>query len=403
MNVKIAIGALSLLINIQCVFASDSEKVEDCPASQGHVIIKNLLQSHQGELKKPCIKRTFNKNYRSAISAVYSPDGLQVAVGGTSEVFLYNVESGELLHTFKDQDRLVYSLAYNTNGSLLASGSMGNMVAIWDTKKRTLVDKLTGHDRFVLSVDYSSDDLWLASGSYDKTIILWDAASGKLVHRLVGHDERVLSLAFRPDNKQLASGSADNTVILWDVATGKLVNRLTGHNDLIFSLAYIPNSSWLVSGSYDKTAILWNVVSGKRFQTLTGHSKALSSIACHPNGSQIASGSYDETVILWDVATGNPLYKLEHERSISSLDFSPAGSELLVGTNLMGEASQHNIAIWSIPNPAKIAKVAHICSRLAQQHDSASIGKDADEVAERETHVQQLHALLPSEPKECNF
>ncbi len=60
-----------------------------------------------------------------------------------------------------------------------------------------------GHIRAVLSVAFSSDGKMLASGSEDDTIKLWDAGSGNLIRTLQGNTDGV-SMAFSPDGKMLA-------------------------------------------------------------------------------------------------------------------------------------------------------------------------------------------------------
>ncbi len=166
-----------------------------------------------------------------------------------------------------------------------------------------LVRSLEGHERVVTSLAFDSVGRTLASGSGDKTVRLWEVASGKLLRTLEGRYSLVLSVAFDPAGRTLASGSMDHTVMLWEVASGKLLRTLEGHKSFITSVAFDPAGQTLASGSNDHTVMLWEVASGKLLRTLEGHTGIVNAVALCVDGRLLASKSGDGTLRLWNCKT----------------------------------------------------------------------------------------------------
>jgi WD40 repeat protein len=68
----------------------------------------------------------------------------------------------------------------------------------------------------VLGLAFNPEGTRLATACGDHTIRLWDVATGKEVCELRGHEAYVHAVAFSPDGTRLASASGDSTVRIWD-------------------------------------------------------------------------------------------------------------------------------------------------------------------------------------------
>ena len=76
----------------------------------------------------------------------------------------------------------------------------------------------------VYSVAYSSDGNIVAAGLADNTIRIWNARTFEETYEpLKGHSGHVLCVAFSPDSQFIASGSRDSSIRLWNVETGENV------------------------------------------------------------------------------------------------------------------------------------------------------------------------------------
>jgi WD40 repeat protein len=123
----------------------------------------------------------------------------------------------------------------------------------------------------VLSIAFNSKGTQIASGSHDTSIKLWDLQTGTLLKTFhpvpppysvcFSSEGGVNSVAFSPDGSKLASASREEThsIMIWDIHTGSRVETLIGHTDWVNSVAFSPNGKQLISGSSDDTFKLWNM------------------------------------------------------------------------------------------------------------------------------------------------
>ncbi len=86
--------------------------------------------------------------------------------------------------------------------------------------------QINGHRDFVRSVAWNHDGTQLASGSSDNTIKIWKVDTGTLLHTLNDHRGWVNSVAWNPDGTQLASGSADKTIKIWNIEKERLIKTI---------------------------------------------------------------------------------------------------------------------------------------------------------------------------------
>ncbi|MFB2973273.1 protein kinase [Aerosakkonema sp. BLCC-F183] len=235
----------------------------------------------------------------------------------------------------------VTSVAFNRDGTTLASGSADRSINIWEWETGKLIHKLNGHTDTITSVVFSPDGKILASGSADKTLKIWQADTGKLIYSISGHSVTVFSVAFSPDGQMLASGSGDGTIKLWHTVTGKMLDVLTGHSDFVESVAFSRDGSFLASGSWDNTIKIWNIGSRKLLHSLTGHSGSVWSIALSPDAKTFASNSGDNSIKIWYMATGQLVRTLTtNSGSAWTIAYSPDGQ------TIASDSGDNTIKIW---------------------------------------------------------
>jgi WD40 repeat protein len=106
----------------------------------------------------------------------------------------------------------VTSVAFSPDGTRVASGSINNLVRIWNVVKGEVEYILQGHSHVMRSVAFSPDGTRVVSGSYDHSIWIWNLTIGKIEHILKSHSTWFTSVAFSPDGTRVVSGARDGSV-----------------------------------------------------------------------------------------------------------------------------------------------------------------------------------------------
>ncbi|MER6736571.1 WD40 repeat domain-containing protein, partial [Streptomyces puniciscabiei] len=152
----------------------------------------------------------------------------------------------------------VNAVAFSPDGCLLATGSGGGGVRLWDTETHNPVgEPLRYENAWIYTMAFSPDGCLLAIGDGGGSVQLLDAQTHNRVGRL-GPEGGAHTVAFSPDGRFLAASGW--TAQLWDIQTLSLVGEpFARHGHLVNAVAFSPEGRLLATGSGDGTVQLWAV------------------------------------------------------------------------------------------------------------------------------------------------
>src|SRR5699024_1827259 len=152
--------------------------------------------------------------YRAGIAKI-GPDGRLVAVASTGAVCLWDSHTGTHLGEFTGFHEQVHDLAFNAEGTLVATAHQDSTVRVWDLAGMRSLGVLSRHHGAVHAVTFAPGGRILASGGQDGTVHLWDLTTGVPATTLTGHTGTVHTIAFSHDGTGLATVGLDRNVCLW--------------------------------------------------------------------------------------------------------------------------------------------------------------------------------------------
>jgi WD40 repeat protein/predicted KAP-like P-loop ATPase len=333
--------------------------------------------------------------FQSEVYAVaISPQGRErVAVGledGTIEI--WNLLTGTKLLSCQGHKDIIWSVAFNHDGTQVVSGGSDKTVRLWDAHTGQAIGQpFSGHGIVVWSVAFNHDGTRVVSSGSDGTVRLWDAHTGQAIGQLLfGHTNSARSVAFNHDGTQVVGGSSDKTVRLWDACTGQTIGEpLFGHTNVVRSVAFNHDGTQVVSSSFDKTVQLWDAHRGQAIgEPFSGHTDTVLSVAFNHDGTKILSSSDDKTVRLWDISDHQRQMQIiigEHENPVHSVAFDPQENDIIISASIDG------IKVWRWQG-LNIRRISQAFSNdQATGEDSLDVTKELESLAD----VLMLRSLEP--------
>jgi WD40 repeat protein len=357
-------------------------------------------QGAKGEVRAPApvdwqrLPDAFNPIYAVALSQ----DGQLAACSRGNEIFVYHVPSRQLLTRLADATLtndpgaahrdLVQSLAFNPEGTLVASGSYRE-VKLWRRQKNGQTLSVTNADtNAVIAIAVSPDGKWLATAGSDTLIKLWELPSCKPVRSLAGHEKPVTTLQFTTNSARLCSGSTDKSLRIWNVADGSLLAS-TNTPAEVNAVTWLADDSQLISGHSDNLIRVWqfsdtpsNAITAVK--ELKGHEGGITSLQpLSRAGRQLLSGSSDGTLRQWDVEKGEAVRVMKHDGPITAVAIRPDGKRF-------ASASANNTAkLWNAEDGKLVAELKgdRYTQETAAEADRCLVVANSD-VAYRKSGVE---------------
>ncbi|CAO4376103.1 unnamed protein product [Caenorhabditis nigoni] len=170
------------------------------------------------------------QGHQAAVRCVQFDGNIVVSGGYDFTVKIWDAFSGKCLRTLIGHSNRVYSLLYESERSIVCSGSLDTSIRVWDFSRpegQELIAFLSGHTSLTSGMQLRGNIL--VSCNADSHVRVWDIYEGTCIHILSGHRSAITSLQWF-GRSLVATSSDDGSVKLWDIERGVLIRDLVSLN-----------------------------------------------------------------------------------------------------------------------------------------------------------------------------
>jgi WD40 repeat protein len=281
-----------------------------------------------------------------------SPNGLRaVSAARESVMSVWDVERGAITRTLGGHDPLavrktprtrlsglVTAVHLSEDGSRAVSASRDATLRVWDVVTGETLHTVTGHSDAVVKVALSPNGRHAASLSRDRTVRVWNLVEGRAVRALASEDNlkavtsqtsdplllelgqgvtlditaspisREAELDISPDGRYVVLGD-DSGVLCWDVLTGRSLKEQLDDFIVVALAMGLPGHA--VLGSRTGWIKVWNLETCTTTRTIKAHERQILDLAINTDLQRLASAGRDNTIRVWRLGDLGPVGTLE--------------------------------------------------------------------------------------------
>jgi len=294
-------------------------------------------------------------------------------------VDIRDAATGASLRSWRGHDGDVTDVAFNHDGSVVATTGSDGAARLWDPATGDLVRTIR-HGEFednwlsALGPSFSSDGtLFAVAWPIEGVVTVTDIATGELVAEIESLSPR--KTAFDPAGDRIAVmslWSPSATVV--DISSGKDLFTLEGHRAGLVDIDWSPDGESIATASLDGSARVFDANTGDERFALLGSGGHLFALDWSPDGSRVVTAHSDGTARVWQVTEGGgrevaSLSAFDTRRGITGVAFSPDGTRVLTG-----DAGITAARVWDVSLDGD-AEVANLPS-VAFEYSAAAFAPD---------------------------
>ena len=271
----------------------------------------------------------------------------------------------------------VWSVAWNHDGSRLATGGTDGTLRVWDpTNPDDAVSISDAHNGALVSVAWNHDGTRLATVGEDGKLRVWDPTNpDDAVSTSDAHTGALASVAWNHDGTRLATGGADGTLRVWDPSNpDDAISASDAHNGWVWSVAWNQDGTRLVTGGDDGTLRVWDPTNpDDAVSTSAARNGIVRSVAWNHDGSRLATVGEDGKLRVWDPTNPDDAVSTSdaHTGAGRSVAWNHDGSRLATG------GTDGKLRVWDPTNPddAVSTSSAHsgVVRSVAWNHDGTRL------------------------------
>lgn len=184
-----------------------------------------------------------------------------ISASSDTTVKVWNAHKAFCMSTLRTHKDYVKALAYARDREQVASAGLDRAIFLWDVNTLTALtasnntvttSSLAGNKDSIYSVAMNSMGTIIVSGSTEKVLRIWDPRTCQKLMKLKGHTDNVKALVLNRDGTQCLSGSSDGSVKLWSLSQQRCISTYRMHTEGVWAIQVNEAFTTMYTGGRDR-------------------------------------------------------------------------------------------------------------------------------------------------------
>jgi len=252
------------------------------------------------------------------------------------------------------KDETVTTFSYHSSKKKLFTASQNLQYRVWneDDDEVSLTWKASAHRTPATSSAFDTSGTLIATGGSDRNVFVWDARKGHCTHSFKGHTGVVNYLQFHPDARRLLlfTCSDDTTIRVWDLVSHKCVAVLSSHMSVVTSLSFSKDGYTMLSAGRDKIVNVFELRNYGLEKTIPMFEsvEAIEILSEKRNVTIFATAGEKGLVRTWNLQKDGKKYSCKQDHSETSTKPRPYIALLKRTDDLVGITNDHIFKFFNI-------------------------------------------------------
>ncbi|WP_020468681.1 WD40 repeat domain-containing protein [Zavarzinella formosa] len=255
----------------------------------------------------------------------------------------------------------VISLAWSSDGSLIAAASVSGPITIFDMATGETKHTLPGHAFGTTAISWHPKELLLASAGQDGKARIWNPVTGAEVMAVAGGSAWVEHIAWSPKGDSLAT-AAGRKVRLWG-KQGEMLRDYPPFASTVSGIEWSARGKDFVVSGYGKVSF-YRPDAADVVNTFEWKGSILG-LAWSPDGKMLAGGGQDSTVHFWYVKSGDDLQMSGYPMKITAVSWDSTsrylatnGGEMVIAWDCSGDGPAGSKPLMFERHPQPVADLS---------------------------------------------
>jgi WD40 repeat protein len=158
-----------------------------------------------------------------------SPDGRFLVAGADDgKLLLWDIKADQMSVLSAENSTAIYSLAFNSSGTMVASGDLKGNIKLWNPYSRKIIKNLKSHFARVVDIKFSQTGDLLVTSSYDGTAYIFDTKYLNNPPQIIKEPSTyIMSAAFSSNNQRVIVATNKNeNIIAWPASCNVIAKSI---------------------------------------------------------------------------------------------------------------------------------------------------------------------------------